>query len=319
MFQRKKIIRLVVFLFVILALLFLILIRIQKGTETPDSPADNTAQNSKTSEPINDTEPLPGATEATSEPTLIDASGMTLETRIHTPSGYERTTANQNSLAYFLRNYQMKKDGKPVRLYDGREKGNQDAHAAIFKLPIEKEDLQQCADSIMRMYAEYFWHTGQNDRIAFHLVDGFYAEYSKWRAGYRMQVSESGTRWAKTASPDDSYETFQKYMRIVFAYAGTLSMKAESKKTSLSKLKAGDIFIKDGSPGHVVMVVDLCKNKEGKKAFLLAQGYMPAQDFHVLKNPSHETNPWYYEEEVIYPFATPEYTFEEGSLRRLTY
>lgn len=240
MFQRKKIIRLVVFLFVILALLFLILIRIQKGTETPDSPADNTAQNSKTSEPINDAEPLPGTTEATSEPTLIDASGMTLETRIHTPSGYERTTANQNSLAYFLRNY-------------------------------------------------------------------------------RMQVSDSGTHWAKTASPDDSYETFQKYMRIVFAYAGTLSMKAESKKTSLSKLKAGDIFIKDGSPGHVVMVVDLCKNKEGKKAFLLAQGYMPAQDFHVLKNPSHETDPWYYEEEVIYPFATPEYTFEEGRLRRLTY
>lgn len=52
---------------------------------------------------------------------------------------------------------------------------------------------------------------------------------------------------------------------------------------------------------------------------MLAQGYMPAQDFHVLKNPSHDTDPWYYEEEVIYPFATPEYTFEEGSLRRLTY
>ena len=96
-------------------------------------------------------------------------------------------------------------------------------------------------------------------------------------------------------------------------------MEKEAKKIPLSKINAGDIFIRGGSPGHVVMVVDLCKNTEGKKAFLLAQGYMPAQEFHVLKNPLHETDPWYYEEEIAYPFATPEYTFEKGSLRHLTY
>lgn len=319
MFHRKKIICSALLFIVILAGLFLVFMRLQKGAETPDSLADNTAQNATSSKPEKNTEPLPDMTEPTPEPSLIDASGMTLETRIHTPAGYERTPVNPDSLAHFLRNYRMKKDGKPVCLYDGSQKGNQDAHAAVFKLPIEKEDLQQCADSIMRVYAEYFWHTGQKERIAFHLVGGFYAEYSKWRAGYRMQISEQSTHWVKSAAADDSYEIFQKYMRIVFAYAGTLSMKAESKKTSLSKLKVGDIFIKDGSPGHVVMVVDLCKNSEGKKAFLLAQGYMPAQDFHVLKNPSHETDPWYYEEEVTYPFTTPEYTFEKGSLRRLRY
>lgn len=171
----------------------------------------------------------------------------------------------------------------------------------------------------MRVYAEYFWHTGKKERIAFHLADGFYAEYRKWREGYRIQISERSSNWVKTASPDDSYETFQKYMRIIFAYAGTLSMEKEAKKIPLSKINAGDIFIRGGSPGHVVMVVDLCKNTEGKKAFLLAQGYMPAQEFHVLKNPLHETDPWYYEEEIAYPFATPEYTFEKGSLRHLTY
>lgn len=69
----------------------------------------------------------------------------------------------------------------------------------------------------------------------------------------------------------------------------------------------------------MVMVVDVCENPEGKKAFLLAQGYMPAQEFHVLKNDLHEENPWYFEEEVEYPFHTPEYTFEEGSLKSLTY
>lgn len=255
----------------------------------------------------------------TTEPPLMDAAGTILKERIHTPAGYERIPCKKDSLTNFLRNYKMKRDGKPVLLYDGTKKSSQNAHAAIFKLPIEREDLQQCADSVMRVYAEYFWHTGKKERIAFHLADGFYAEYRKWREGYRIQISERSSNWVKTASPDDSYEIFQKYMRIIFAYAGTLSMEKEAKKIPLSKINVGDIFIRGGSPGHVVMVVDLCKNTEGKKAFLLAQGYMPAQEFHVLKNPLHETDPWYYVEEITYPFATPEYTFEKGSLRHLTY
>ena len=105
-------------------------------------------------------------------------------------------------------------------------------------------------------------------------------------------------------------------MRIVFAYSGTLNMDNSSKKIKLSEAKVGDIFIRGGSPGHVVMIADICKNLEGKKAYLLAQGYMPAQEFQVLKNPLHEENPWYYEDEIKYPLRTPEYSFEEGSLRR---
>ena len=58
---------------------------------------------------------------------------------------------------------------------------------------------------------------------------------------------------------------------------------------------------------------------DGKKAFLLAQGYMPAQEFHIVKNPLHENDPWYYEEEVQYPFRTQAYTFPEGSFRRPQY
>ena len=108
-------------------------------------------------------------------------------------------------------------------------------------------------------------------------------------------------------------------MRIVFTYAGTLSMDRESKSIDSKDIDVGDIFIKGGSPGHVVMVVDICTNAQGKKAFLLAQGYMPAQEFHILKNNNKENDMWYYEEEIVYPFSTPEYTFEEGSLKRPQY
>ncbi len=250
---------------------------------------------------------------------IINPEGKTLQERVAPPPGYERTEAKGDSLTTFLREYPLKKAGKPVLLYNGEEKGNQSAHVAVFKLPLEKEDLQQCADSVMRVYAEYFWKTGQKERISFRFVDGFQAEYSKWRSGYRIQAGESRSSWVPGGARDDSYENFKKYLRMVFAYAGTLSMEQESKKIKLSEAATGDIFLYAGSPGHVVMVVDVCRSSDGKKAFLLGQGFMPAQEFHLLKNPLHEDDPWYYLEEVSYPLQTPEYSFKKGSFRRLEY
>lgn len=250
---------------------------------------------------------------------ILDPEGMTLESRFAAPAGYQRTKAVPGSLDEFLRNYPLKEDGSPVLLYDGTLKGNQGDHAAVFALPLENEDLQQCADSVMRIYAEYFWETKQYERIAFHFVNGFCAEYAKWREGYRIQIDGNQAVWIKEGDYDDSYEAFCKYLRMVFSYAGTLSMDAESDAVSLADVRTGDIFLESGSPGHVVMLVDLCENAQGKKAFLLAQGFMPAQEFHVLKNPLHEEDPWYYEDEIDFPLLTPEYTFGEGSLRRLNY
>lgn len=250
---------------------------------------------------------------------IINPAGTTLASRILAPTGYARTEEAEGSLGEFIRNYGVKEDGAKVLLYDGSEKGNQNAQAAVFTLPIEARDLQQCADSVMRMYAEYFLATEQYDRMVFHYSDGFEASYSKWREGYKIKVTDGKATWVANSECDDSYESFQEYMRMVFAYAGTFSMKTESTPIDLTDIEIGDIFWKGGSPGHVVMVVDTCVDENGNKAFLLAQGFMPAQEFHVLKNPLHEDDPWYYVDEVVYPFVTPEYTFEEGSLRSLNY
>lgn len=249
---------------------------------------------------------------------LISPDGETMEERINTPIGYKREDAG--SLAEFLRSFPMKPHLSPVLLYNGNKKGNQNAHIAVFSLPIENENLQQCADSVMRVYAEYYWSKGEYDKIKFHLTDGFMCEYTKWRDGYRVSF-ENGTKWVKSTSYDDSYDNFKKYLRIVFSYAGTQSIERyESETISLSDINVGDVILKGGSPGHIVMVVDVCKSQEGKKAFLLAQGYMPAQEFHIVKNPLHEDDPWYYEDEMIFPLKTAEYTFSnEDMLKRLSY
>lgn len=247
--------------------------------------------------------------------------GMTLESRIAVPEGFERTEAEEGSLAAFLRDYEMKEDGAPVLLHNGNQKSAQYHHVAVFDMDLVDGDLQQCADSVMRIWAEYFWETGQYDKIGFHFTSGDLCEYTQWRDGYRAVVSGNNVSFVKKASYDDSYENFENYLTTVFSYAGTLSMDTmESETIALEELQIGDVFLKGGSPGHVVMVVDMCENEAGDKAFLLAQGYMPAQEFHVIKNPAHKDDPWYYESEISFPFQTEEYTFDEESMvKRLKY
>lgn len=245
----------------------------------------------------------------------INADGKILKDRLPTPPEYTRIKADKDSLADFLRNYKMKEDGSPVLLYDGREK-TADAHVAVFQLPLENEDLQQCADSVMRVYGEYYYARGQYDKIRYSLGNGFHADFETWSHGKGIGISGDELYWTSSSDHDSSYDSFKKFMRIVFAYSGTLNLEEDSESVHLDDIRVGDMFIKGGSPGHVVMVVDLCENKDGNKAFLLAQGYMPAQEFHVIKNPKHKEDPWYYQNEIEYPLQTAQYTFEEGSLRR---
>ena len=245
--------------------------------------------------------------------------GNTLESRFALPEGYVRTEYPEESFGSFVRKYPVKPDGSPVLLWTKEPKGNQTDHAAVFDMTVEDElDVQQCADSVMRMYAEYFRATGQYDRIRFHFVNGFLCDYNSYIQGNRVKVNGDEVVWVQSKEPEDSDAVFNEYMKIVFAYSSTLSMEGESTGAEIQEMHIGDIFLKGGSPGHVVMVADVCE-KDGRKAFLLAQGYMPAQEFHVIKNPLHENDPWYYEEEVQYPFRTQAYTFPEGSFRRLQY
>jgi len=258
----------------------------------------------------------PENTVTDNEYALISPEGDTLATRINPPENYKRMQEDEKSFTAFMRNLILKADGSPILLYNGEEKSNQSDHVAVFDIEIGDKDLQQCADSIIRVYAEYYWSIGEYDKIAFHLTNNFLMEYLKWRDGYRLSVSGNDTSWIKSAEYDDTYDNFLAYLEIVFMYAGTISLNSEGIDINTEDIEPGDMFIKGGSPGHCVLVIDMVENNKGEKAFLLAQGYMPAQEFHVLINPLHEDDPWYYAEELTYPVKTPQWTFEEKSLKR---
>ncbi len=79
----------------------------------------------------------------------------------------------------------------------------------------------------------------------------------------------------------------------------------------------GDVFVQGGLPGHAAIVVDMAIHVDSKrKVFLLAEGFTPAQDIKILKNPNDDAlSPWY-PLDFGDTLNTPEWTFYRNHLMR---
>lgn len=239
-----------------------------------------------------------------------------LQSKIIVPENFTRVPYSINSFGDWLRHLPMKTGTPEVLLFDGTKKNNQSAHAAVFNIDVGKKDLQQCADAVMRLRAEYLFITNQHDKIAFNFTSGDKCAWSAWKKGDRPVINGNSVSWKSTGKIDDSYANFKSYLNMVFNYAGSLSLSRElKKKQSWTEIESGDVIIKGGTPGHAVLVMDVATDANGNKLFLLAQSYMPAQEIQLLKNPTNtDLSPWYRVDEIGEQLITPEYYFLAGSL-----
>jgi len=214
--------------------------------------------------------------------------------KIPLPAGFTREAADPETFAAYLRNIGLK-PGTTVYLYNGQPKQNQTAQFAILNISTGSTDLQQCADAVMRLRAEYLFEQKQFQQIIF---------YDNDKKTYPF--STPYTR-----------DNFDKYLARVFGMCGSASLSKQLKPVAdLSAIQPGDVLIRGGFPGHAVLVMDVAVNNAAKKIYLLAQSYMPAQDIHVLINPMNAgLSPWYEvnDDEII---KTPEYTFTKHELKR---
>ena len=210
------------------------------------------------------------------------------------PEGYYRKTGDSVSFITYLRNVGLKKD-KTVYLYNGQPKQNQTAQYALLNISTGNKDLQQCADAVMRLRAEYLFKQKLFDQIIF---------YDNNKTAYKF-------------SAPHTRDNFSKYLNRVFGMCGSASLaKHLNPVNDFYDIQPGDVLIRGGFPGHAVIVMDVAVNESGRKIYLLAQSYMPSQDMHVLVNPANtDLSPWYEvnDDQVI---KTPEYTFTRNELKK---
>ena len=210
------------------------------------------------------------------------------------PAGFKRVETGKDSFGSWLRNINLKKD-KQVYLYNGSLKKNQSAQFAVLDIPVGKKDLQQCADAVMRLRAEYLYSYKRFSEIIF--------------------TDNAGTDYLLKDKINRT--EFEDYLERVFGWCGSASLEKQLKTVdTISQVLPGDVFIRGGFPGHAMIVMDAAVNNKGEKIFLLAQSYMPAQDIHIVKNPmDRKLSPWYKVDDENEIF-TPEWKFYKNQLRR---
>ena len=198
---------------------------------------------------------------------------------IPAPWGYERINGDDAAYSDFLKSLPLKDRGSDVMLYTGGKSRFQSLNYAVVDIPL-LSNAEQCADVCIRLRAEYLFSEGLYNSMHFKDVNG-----------HNMRYSGGASRKA-----------FINYLRRVYGLASTYSLSREMRQRSLSDMQPGDVFVyaavdRPGNHkyGHAVMVVDVAVNKNGKKAFLLAEGNTPARDIHIMRNFQNPfRSPWFF-------------------------
>ena len=141
--------------------------------------------------------------------------------------------------------------------------------------------------------------------IAFHATSGDLLPWERYRNGERPYVKSNRIHWRLTQT-EGSWEG---WLRSVFIWAGTLSLQAYD-TVEADKPIPGDVLLEGGSPGHVVLILDVAK--QGSHTYILiGEGFMPAQDFHIELGP--ESGWWRWDGDGL---ALNHWVFDADSLRR---
>ncbi len=257
--------------------------------------------------------PLASARPRTSPEWLAGPALETLADRFPAPPGFHRLEVPAGSFGAWLRQLPLRPAGEAVHFFDGRVKPDQSGVAAVVDIDIGRVDLQQCADAIIRLRAEYLRAANRDADMAFNFTSGDRYTYAAWLAGRRPVVSGNRVAWTSVGARADTRAGFRSWLDIIFTYAGTVSLQRELMPVrDPAHVEPGDVLIQPGTPGHAVLVVDVVAGA-GERRALLAQSFMPAQSIHVLNNPAGGV--WYRiagEKQIV----TPEWTFGPGDLRR---
>jgi hypothetical protein len=229
-----------------------------------------------------------------------------------------RVATRAGSFADWLRGLPLRPAKTQVHLYDGRPKPYQAGQVAVVDLDTGARDLQQCADAVIRLRAEYLWAAKAKSRVAFDLTNGMRVDWHRWAKGERVAVTGNKTRWTTGGKALATHAAFRRYLNFIFSYAGSASLERELLPRRPDAVEAGDVLIQGGHPGHAVLVLDVARDARGNRYVLLGQSFMPAQDFHVLANPDDaKLSPWYRIDSLDAGLQTPEWgPFRKKDLKR---
>ncbi len=242
----------------------------------------------------------------------------TIAESIPVPDGFLHAAGASGSFGAWLRHLPLKPADSGVVLHDGRPVADHGTVAAVIDIDVGRSDLQQCADAVMRLRAEYLFSRRLTGLIGFELYLGERYRFAAYAEGRTPVPSGERIAWRSGPPRDGSHASLRRWLDIVYGFASTRSLAHELRPVdSPADAAIGDVFIHPGSPGHAVIIVDLAVDpRHGRKLALLAQSSTPARDVHVLRNTLEPSLGAWFELVEGRPLVTPGRVFGPNELRR---
>jgi hypothetical protein len=216
-----------------------------------------------------------------------------LQARFPTPPGYQRVPVTPGSFAEWLRGLPLAAPDTPVVNNNGDTvfTGQDDYVAAVVAIDVGAGDLQQSADAIVRLNAEWLWASDKPDAISYRSASKLDMPFSRWAKGQRLIASGPNVFWVVKTKPRDAvYNDFRQYIDAVMLWSNNISLATRSTRVAdPNDLTAGDFFLQTHGKGHALLVLDVAQKPTGERVALLAQALQsPAQSIHVIRL-GHET------------------------------
>lgn len=174
------------------------------------------------------------------------------------PLGYKRIMYDNGTYPFFIQNLPVAKN-EYVETFSKEVIHWSSEYIIDKKLLFYGQDLEQCADWAMRLWADYHHETNMLDNL-------FLYEYS----GQKTYYKNSGM----------NYTTF---LKKCFSYSNSFSIKKGANEIKKSELCPGDMLVQNenGGIGHVSVILDIAQDATGNCLYLIGFSYMPAQQMHI--------------------------------------
>lgn len=210
------------------------------------------------------------------------------------PSDYVRVTYPDASFSSYLQKLSLKSENK-IYSHKGEDLSHWYESLGVIDKPLlYKDDLEQCADFTMRLWADFHKETKL-------LSELYLFQYS----GKKIYFKSSG-------------KSFPQFLRNAFANSNSHSLKKGGKEIKVDELRPGDLFVQNenGGIGHVSIILDHAKSPAKEDLFLIGFSFMPAQEMHIEKSPSNRGKSGWFSYRGFMAHLAEKYPYGKPVLRR---
>lgn len=210
------------------------------------------------------------------------------------PLDYVRVPYADTSFSGYVQKLSLKSENK-VYSYKREDLSHWYESLGVIDKPLlYTDDLEQCADFTMRLWADF--HKENNLLSELYLF-----HYSGKKAFYKS-----------------SGKTFPQFLRNAFANANSHSIKMGGREVKVTELRPGDLFVQNenGGIGHVSIILDHVKSEGREDLFLIGFSFMPAQEMHIEKAPDNRGKSGWFSYRGFIAHLAEKYPYGKPFLRR---